>query len=247
MELTVFYEDRDIIVCEKPVGVPSQSDRTKVLDMVSKIKNYLREKEPTGGVPYVAAVHRLDRPVGGIMVYAKTPKAAARISKEIQSGQMEKEYLAVVCGDFSDEMGKETELCDYLKRDGRTNLSVIAGEKDAQAKKARLAYQVLETVDGKEEGALSLFNIRLFTGRHHQIRVQLSHHLAGIWGDKKYNPKEKEKTGFREIALYSWRLSFLHPLTGKRLSFECVPEKYPFSEFLVLKEKINNNRATGGY
>ncbi|KSV59722.1 RluA family pseudouridine synthase [Acetivibrio ethanolgignens] len=237
MELIVFYEDRDIIVCEKPAGVPSQSDRTQDIDMISKIKNYLREKEPEGGVPYVAAVHRLDRPVGGIVVYAKTPKAAAGISRQIQNGQMEKQYLAVVCGDFSDEIGKDTELCDYLKKDGRRNLSIIAGEKDGEAKKARLSYQVLGTVKDKEERGLSLLNVRLFTGRHHQIRVQLSQHLAGIWGDTKYNPGEKERAGFKEIALYSWQLSFHHPITGKQLSFESIPKKYPFSEFFVLKEK----------
>lgn len=236
MELIVFYEDKDIIVCEKPPGVPSQGDRTQAVDMVSKIKSYLREKHPERGIPYVAAVHRLDRPVGGIMVFAKTPEAAAAISRQIQKGQMEKRYLAVICGDFSGEIGKSTELCDYLKRDGRTNLSVITNERDAQAKKARLSYRVLEvTEEGKEP--LSLLDIRLFTGRHHQIRVQLSHHLAGIWGDKKYNPVEKETAEFREIALYSWKLSFLHPATGKKLCFEHRPAGYPFSEFLtVLKE-----------
>ena len=245
MELTILFEDKHIIVCEKPAGVPSQSDRGQDMDMVSRIKNYLREKEPDLGVPYVAAVHRLDRPVGGIMVFAKTQKAAAGLSQQIQKGQMRKQYLAVICGDYSQELGKEPkELCDYLKKDGRTNLSVIASEKDKQAKKARLAYKVLEITRemGKAENSieasenLSLLDIELFTGRHHQIRVQLSQNLAGIWGDTKYNAENCKGKGFQEIALYSWKLSFSHPITGKKMSFEKVPQKYPFHCFKVLQE-----------
>lgn len=233
MNLTILYEDKDIIVCEKPSGVPSQSDKGQTADMVSLLKTYLREKEPGKGVPYVAAVHRLDRPVGGVMVYAKTKEAAAELSRQIQKGQMQKEYLAVTCGDFSSEIGNEPKyLCDYLKKDAKTNLSAVTTEKDPQGKKAELAYQVLET----GQPALSLLNIKLFTGRHHQIRVQLSTHLAGIWGDTKYNKKPVETRGFQQIALYSWRLSFLHPKTKKPMQFEKRPEKYPFSEFAVIRK-----------
>lgn len=241
MELTILYEDEAVIVCEKPAGMPSQSDKSQDMDMVSSIKNYLRECKPEEGAPYAAAVHRLDRPVGGIMVFAKTPKAAAWLSGQIQKGKMEKRYLAVVCGDFSVEIGKEPrELCDYLKKDGRTNLSVITDEKDSQAKKARLAYEVMETKkaavregDIETEEYLSLLNIRLFTGRHHQIRVQLSGHMGGIWGDTKYNREAARGKGFKEIALYAWKLSFIHPETKKKMSFEKIPQKYPFSEFLM--------------
>ena len=246
MELNILFEDKHIIVCEKPAGVPAQSDKGQAMDMVSWLKIYLREKEPEKGVPYVAAVHRLDRPVGGIMVFAKTPKAAAGLSQQIQQGKVRKQYLAVISGDYSKELGKEPkELCDYLKKDGKTNLSVVTSEKDKLAKKARLAYQVLETIKetnakaekGLEDTeALSLLDIELFTGRHHQIRVQLSHNLTGIWGDTKYNAKNCEKKGFYEIALYSWKLSFSHPVTGKSMSFEKIPQKYPFHCFKVLQE-----------
>lgn len=238
-ELVVLYEDRHIVVCEKAPGVPSQSDKTQDADMISRIKCYLREKEPQKGVPYTVAVHRLDRPVGGIMVYAKTPEAAAGLSRQIQKGDMEKQYLAVVCGDFSAETGREPrELCDYLKKDGRTNLSVIAKKGEPQAKIARLSYQVLEV----SEGGLSLLNIRLFTGRHHQIRVQLAEHIAGIWGDTKYNQKNCREKGFWQIALYAWRLSFCHPLTGKQLFFEKIPCQYPFSEFTIAEQKKNKKQ-----
>lgn len=240
MELTVLYEDKSVLVCEKLAGVPSQSDRTLDKDMLSYIKNYLREKNPQGAVPYVAAVHRLDRPVGGVMVYAKTPKAAAELSRQIQKGEMKKQYMAVVCGDFSADIGKEPkELTDYLKKNGRTNLSEVVSEKDPQAKQARLDYQVLETA-----GSLSLLNIRLYTGRHHQIRVQLSNHISGIWGDRKYNKEMPEKGGFQEIALYSWSLSFLHPVTKKPMTFEKIPQKYPFSEFKKIQDKKSSD---GGY
>lgn len=231
MILEILYEDNFIIVCEKPPGVPSQSDKSQAVDMVSQIKNYLREKEPEKGVPYTAAVHRLDRPVGGIMVYAKTKEAAAGLSRQIQQGKMKKEYLAVVEGDFSEKIGREPEkLCDYLKKDGKTNLSVITKESDSQAKKAELAYQVLEV---KKEQPLSLLNIWLFTGRHHQIRVQLAAHLAAIWGDTKYNQSAGKKQGFLQIALYSWKLSFFHPRTKELMSFQKVPESFPFSEFEI--------------
>lgn len=259
MKITILYEDNYLIVCEKPAGVPSQGDKSQAVDMISHLKIYLREKEPEKGIPYVAAVHRLDRPVGGIMVYAKTKEAAAELSRQIQKGQVNKEYLAVICGDFSSEIGKEPQyLCDYLKKDGKTNLSVVSKQSDSQAKKAELAYQVLEVTEEAEAGALSLLNVRLFTGRHHQIRVQMAHHLAGIWGDNKYNGQSPRMAGslsdgtasmagraggksrnFREVALYSWRLSFLHPKTKKPMKFEKCPEKYPFSEF----KRIEENRA----
>lgn len=241
MNFTILYEDNDIIVCEKPPGVPSQSDKSQTADMVSLLKTYLREKEPEKGVPYVAAVHRLDRPVGGVMVYAKTKEAAAELSRQIQKSQVQKEYLAVICGDFSAEIGNEPKhLCDYLKKDARTNLSAVTTKKDPQGKRAELAYEVLEVKPeiAKQE-ALSLLNVQLFTGRHHQIRVQLSKHLAGIWGDTKYNKNPAEPGEFQQIALYSWWLSFLHPKTKKPMKFEKTPEKYPFSEF----EAIGKNQA----
>ena len=120
----IIYEDNDIIVVNKPVGVPSQSDRTGDMDMVSRLKNYLFAKNPQKGEPYVGIIHRLDRPVGGIMVFAKTKKAAATLSKAVQEHKLKKQYLAVVTKAFPEKLGKEAELLtDYLLKDAKTNTS----------------------------------------------------------------------------------------------------------------------------
>lgn len=216
MNLNILYEDDQIIVCEKPQGVPVQSDKTTDPDMVNQLKNYIFEKEEKG-VPYIGLVHRLDRPVGGVMVFAKTPQAVKDLSKQVQDRSMNKYYHALVYNDLSGEINGEPKiLTDHLVRDGRSNLSKVTGENEKSAKKAQLKYQVLEVL--KETG-YSLIEIELLTGRHHQIRVQAAKHLGGIIGDTKYNKTSQEITGYRKICLYAVRLEFYHPKTKKRMCF----------------------------
>ena len=219
MQLNILYEDTQIIVCEKKPGVPVQSDKTMDFDLVNQLKNYCYEKD-NRKPPYIGLVHRLDRPVGGVMVFAKTPFAAKELSRQIQENLVEKHYLCVVTKDLSTEQGMEKKkLTDYLKKDARQNVSVIVPKSDKNGKKAELFYKVLQV---KEE--CSLIEVELITGRHHQIRVQMSAHVAGLWGDTKYNPNQAKETGWKEIALFSHRLSFCHPKTKKKMTFSLKPE-----------------------
>lgn len=240
MKLQILYEDSQILVCVKPAGVPSQSDRTADFDMVNRLKNYLYEKGDCKGQPYIGVVHRLDRPVAGIMVFAKTPFAAGELSRQIQKKEFCKKYLAVVTADLSENLGKEKELLtDYLVKNGKTNLSSVTTEKDPAGKKAQLYYTVKNVKDN-----LSLVEVELLTGRHHQIRVQLKTHIGGIAGDTKYNAEDKnptrnngalapdKKTGWKEIALFAYHLELLHPKTKKKMVFEQMPEKEPFTSLL---------------
>ena len=167
--LKIIYEDNHIIVVEKPVNVPSQSDKTGDKDLLTMIKEYLKEKYHKQGEAYLGLVHRLDRPVGGVMVYAKTSKAAARLSEQIRQKQFSKKYLVIVDGKMEQKQGI---LEDYLWKNERTNTSKVVEEGTKNAKYAKLKYEVLKYVP---ETNLSVLKITLETGRHHQIRVQLSH------------------------------------------------------------------------
>ncbi len=221
MKINILHEDDDIIVCLKPAGVPSQPDKTNDEDMESCLKNYLFEKYMMDEEPYLALLHRLDRPVGGIMVFAKNKAAAADLSGQISAGKVVKYYQAILTGELSEEAGT---LVDYMLKDGRSNLSQLVPEGTKGAKRAELEYEVLDVFD-TDKGVLSYVLIRLLTGRHHQIRVQMAGHGAGIYGDSRYNPvfAKKKQTG-REIALYAARLEFSHPSTGERMVFKHEPE-----------------------
>ncbi len=225
MEVKILYEDAQLIVCVKPPGMSSQAERSSSMDLVSWLKNYLAVKQRDGGPgkrPYIGVVHRLDRPVGGIMVYAKTPKAAAGLSRQFSGHQTEKTYLALLTGRLPKISGV---LVDYLERDGRTNTSAVVCE---GGKKASLDYRELE-----EKGGLSLVEVRLHTGRHHQIRVQTAHAGAGIYGDMKYNSEGTKKwnekegigSGNPELCLFSCRLTFEHPVSHRKMCFEVLPEQ----------------------
>ena len=219
MEQNILLEDKDIIVYKKPAGVPVQSDKTLDYDLVNQLKNYLHQKEGANN-PYIGLVHRLDRPVGGVMVFAKTPQAAKELSRQIQERKMEKTYLCVVQKDLSEQLGQEkVYLEDYLRKDGRTNTSKIVPKTDKAAKCAKLYYRVLEVVDGN-----SLVEVNLLTGRHHQIRVQMSAHVGGLVGDTKYNPLATREEGRNGVALFSNSLRFLHPRTKKPIYVEDVPK-----------------------
>lgn len=226
MNVKILYEDKDIIVVVKPSGMPSQGDRTMAMDMVSYLKNYLSAGARKQGTakraeePYIGVVHRLDRPVGGVMVYAKTPEAAKQLSRQIQENKIRKKYTALLTGVLPQKEGR---LTNWLLKDGRTNASSIVPEKTAGAKRAELLYKVIQTkyTDG---GQHSLVEIELLTGRHHQIRVQTAGAGAGIYGDTKYNPKFQNKKGWFEMGLFSCYLEFTQPGTRKRLVFEAKPE-----------------------
>lgn len=222
----ILYEDNDVIVCHKPAGIATQTARVGQADMVSEIANYLKNLHPEQKIPpYVGVVHRLDQPVEGILVFAKSKPAAADLSRQAAGGGMRKEYLAVVCGEYFSRTGV---LKDYLIKDGKTNTSRVVPAEVKGAKEARLSYEVLsEGVSGT-----ALVRVQLDTGRHHQIRVQMANAGMPLLGDHKYGGEEALKIsaglGVREIALCAYRLTFTHPKTGKRMTFEIRPEGAAF-------------------
>lgn len=252
----ILFEDAHIIVCEKPAGMPVQPDRSLSMDMVNYLKNHLFQQ--TKKQPELFVVHRLDRPVGGLMVFAKTKKAAAFLSSEFQNKKqkpqsttfssnsqskephsqnpafsselkegLSKRYLAVITA-LLPVSGQPQTLVDYLKKDGRTNLSSVVSKEEAGAKKAVLHYRVLGCNTEKE---LSLIEVDLVTGRHHQIRVQTAFHLGGIYGDKKYNPKASGTGTLEYPALCSYALSFLHPESREKMEFRIRPGYSAFAFF----------------
>lgn len=252
--INILYEDDDIIVCEKPPGVPTQSDKSSDFDMVNRLMNYIFEKGQKQ--PYIGLIHRLDRPVGGIMLFAKTPQMAKDLSEQIRLKKITKKYLAVTTSDMSNGLGdNKILLADYIVKDGRTNLSRITNEKDKNGKKADLYYKTLEVINNNTENQvnaenfthLSLIEVELLTGRHHQIRVQMASRRDPLWGDTKYNPifmnhensnssavKSKRWTN---VALYAYQLEFLHPRTKKWMKFELLPNDEPFIYFNQFLDK----------
>lgn len=213
-KLNVLFEDNHIIVVEKLVNVPSQGDKTGDIDMLTIIKDYLKEKYNKPGNVYVGLIHRLDRPVGGVMVFAKTSKAAARLSEQVRVKEFKKKYLVVVNGEF-----KETEgvFEDYLLKNERNNMSKVVEENTKNAKYSKLEYEVLKY---NNEINLSVVRVDLHTGRHHQIRVQFSSRNHSIYGDQKYGGRGHGK----QIALWAYSLSFRHPITKEVLEFRVLPE-----------------------
>jgi 23S rRNA pseudouridine1911/1915/1917 synthase len=225
MTVEILQEDEDILVCIKPQGVATQSDKSMDMDLMSYLKNQIFKLHPDQGEPELYVVHRLDRPVGGIVVFAKNKKAAAELTRQIQAGEMEKYYQAVLTGELPDWEGT---LVNYLAKNGVSNTSSVVSKDHKDAKRAELNYEVLDVIE-TDEGILSYVLIELITGRHHQIRVQMAHCDAGIWGDTKYNPDfQNTKKVYRQIGLYATQLSFIHPTTGKRLRFKTEPEGEAF-------------------
>lgn len=216
----IIYEDKDIIVCYKTAGVPVQTNRMGEQDMGSLLKNYLAAK---GENPYIGFVHRLDQPVEGVMVFAKTKEAAAALSRQMQEKRFGKYYYAVVCGVIPE---KEGTLTDYLLRDGRSNTSAVVTEQTPGAKRAVLHYHLAAIQDTP---ARSLVRVKLETGRHHQIRVQLAHAGYPLSGDRKYNQTGEIMRG--NIALCSYCIEFTHPMTGEELIFKIAPRGVGFSDF----------------
>ena len=214
-KLNVIYEDNHIIVVEKPVNIPSQGDKTGDIDMLTLVKQYIKEKYNKPGEVYLGLVHRLDRPVGGVMVFAKTSKAAARLSEQVREKQFKKKYLVIADGKFEKIQGT---LKDYLLKNERLNTSKVVKEGTKNSKLAILDYEVLKY---NEEIDLSLVKINLHTGRHHQIRVQLSNFGHSICGDQKYGTRGRGK----QICLWAYELTILHPITKEEMVFKVLPQK----------------------
>ncbi|WP_243109322.1 RluA family pseudouridine synthase [Anaerophilus nitritogenes] len=227
--MNIIFEDQHIIVAQKPPKVPSQSDQTFDLDMLSMIKEYLKEKYPNAKDPYLGLIHRLDRPVGGVMVFAKSKDSNAKLSEQIRTKKFKKKYYVVVCGKPENKQG---ELRNYLKKLRDLNMSKVVTENSKAGKEALLEYEWIDSVDTDEYGTLSLLKVDLKTGRHHQIRVQLSHANLPIWGDNKYNKTFVKIKKWTQISLWAYSLSFYHPKDQKLMTFESKPtEEYPFSLF----------------
>ena len=215
INLKVIYEDNNIIVVEKPANIPSQGDKTGDLDMLTIIKAYLKEKYNKPGNVYLGLVHRLDRPVGGVMVFAKTSKAAARLSEQVREKVFKKKYLVIVNGKFEEKKGT---LKDYLLKNERLNKSRVVEEETKNSKYAELDYEVLKY---DKEQNLSLLKINLHTGRHHQIRVQLSSRDHSIYGDAKYNGRGSA----RQLYLWAYELTIQNVISKEEMTFTSIPEK----------------------
>lgn len=225
MKVKILFEDTDIIVCVKPYGMPAQADKSRDADVLSFLKHHIFEEQELEEEPYLALIHRLDRPVGGIMVFGKNQKAAANLSDQLQDGSMVKFYQAVLTGELPEDSGI---LEDYLLKDGKNNTTKVVKQGTKGAKKAQLQYEVLDVME-TDEGILSYVLIELITGRHHQIRAQMASRGAGIYGDTKYNPQfMKTKKKYQQIALYATRLEFEHPTTGEHMVFKQEPEGNAF-------------------
>ena len=195
--------------------------------MITLVKNYIKEKYSKPGNVYLGLVHRLDRPVGGIMIFARTSKSASRLSNQVREKTFRKKYLAVVDGKIENKTGT---LEDYLYKDERNNISKVVNKDKKNAKLAKLDYEVLKYDDVKD---LSLIKINLHTGRHHQIRVQLSNFNHSIFGDQKYGTRGKGK----QIALWAYELTIEHPITKEKMTFKDLPE--PIGTWCILKQ-LNN-------
>lgn len=219
MKAIIQYEDEAILVIHKPAGIATETARIGQADVVSELKNYLKAK---GKGTYLGMIHRLDQPVEGLLVFAKTQEAAKGLSKQLENGTLKKSYAALVP---KLENGNVTqgELEDYLLKDARTNLSKVVAAGTQGGKKAKLSWKLLQDIE-TVECAYSLVEVEIFTGRHHQIRVQMSHAGMPLLGDNKYgNTKSRElsdKLALRHTALLANRLSVIHPITKEKMQFE---------------------------
>ncbi len=218
----IIYEDNHLLVVEKPVNIPVQADSTKDIDMLTLLKQYLKEKYNKPGEVYLGLVHRLDRPVGGVMVFAKTSKSASRLSEQVRTRTFRKVYLAVVRGVPKEQKAK---LRNFLLKDSSENMVHVVKEGTRDAKEAVLEYEVL-----KSNGELSIIKVKLHTGRPHQIRVQLSHSGYPLYGDQRYGVSVN-KPG-QQIALWAFSLTLEHPTKKEEMTFSCeTPDAEPWIRF----------------
>lgn len=221
-ELTVLYEDNHVIVVLKPQNVPTCEDDSRDPDMLNIIKGYIKEKYNKPGNVYLGLVHRLDRPTGGVMVFAKSGKAASRLSEQMREGGFEKRYMAVLSAVPKEESAT---LTHYMKKNSVNNMVYVCPPTESGARLARLEYKVLS-----EKGGLALAEVKLHTGRSHQIRVQMNAIGCPVYGDMRYGG-EKAKKG--HLALWAYYLSFHHPVSKEKMVFRVQPPKelFPWSAF----------------
>ena len=206
-KLNILYEDNHIIVVEKPYNILSQGDNTKDISMVDLVKEYIKEKYNKPGNVYLGLVHRLDRPVGGIMVFAKTSKAASRLSKSFLNHEVTKKYLAIIKG----RMKNNEELVDYIDKDDKGNAFI-----SKTGKEAILEYEELEYDENSDS---TLISVDLKTGRHHQIRIQFASRGHYLLGDQRYGVQDN-----KQICLFCYYLSFIHPVTKEQMEFRLYPQ-----------------------
>lgn len=226
IEPNIVYEDNHIIVVVKPHNISVQEDESKDIDMLTIIKNYIKERDDKKGNVFLGLVHRLDRPTGGVMVFAKTSKAANRLSEQLKDKKLKKHYLCVVNGR---PQIVQDRLTTYLKKDEKTNTVRIAPQLEEGAKEAILEYSVIET-----KNKLSLIDVNLITGRSHQIRVQMSKQLnLPIYGDFKYG--DKDHAG--NLALWAYELTFVHPTKKENMKFKVCPD-FKNPAFNIFKDNI---------
>lgn len=218
--LKIFYEDNHLIVVEKKANILSQADSTNDIDMLTLVKNYIKEKYNKPGNVYLGLVHRLDRPVGGLMVFAKTSKAASRLSEQVRNHSLKKSYLAVIRGKL---LKKEDTYIDYLKKLDNGN-TIVTNKSDG--KLSELSYKVLGY---NKSDNTTLVSINLKTGRHHQIRVQFASRGYPLCGDQRYGKRDHT-----QIALYAYKLEFQHPISKENMVFQNMSiENYYLSKFTL--------------
>ncbi len=224
-DIPIIFEDNHILVVVKPNGVPVQADESGDLDMLTMLKRYLVESNNKPRDAYLGLVHRLDRPTGGVMVFAKTSKAASRLSEAIRNGDVEKKYLTVVEGT---PRFKSDKLTCHLKKFPEKNRVYVVPELTEGAKYAELDYKVLEE---DKTNKVSLLWINLVTGRAHQIRVQMAANGNPVLGDVKYGHGERFKL---PLSLWAAELRFVHPISGKAMDFRVYPpSELPWSLFNI--------------
>lgn len=211
--IPVLFEDNHIIAVVKLPGIPSQEDETGDPDMLTLIKQNLKERYNKPGNVFLGLVHRLDRPVGGAMLFAKTSKAASRLSESVRSRTFGKTYVCVVHGLPSHPQGR---LRHYISKDAKRNQVTVYNEPTAEAKEAILDYEVTA-----HAGGYSLIAVSLLTGRSHQIRAQMAHIGCPLVADRKYGAPPLSTVS--DIALWSTSVGAPHPVTKEQLCFRSVP------------------------
>lgn len=232
MQLTsqdILYEDKDIIVCHKKPGIATQTSRLGEPDMLSILKNYLRSS-------YIGLIHRLDQPVEGILVFAKTKEAAAGLSAQNEGETMSKKYYAAIAQEG--EIREEAVLVDFLMKSGRENISKVVDKEVKGARRSELSYRIVKSLQQENGQRTALVRVKLGTGRHHQIRVQMANAGMPLLGDTKYG-SEKSKClsmdmGIKSVALCAYDLEFVHPKTGKKMNFMIEPSGNAFRMFLPI-------------
>ncbi|MCR5101638.1 MAG: RluA family pseudouridine synthase [Butyrivibrio sp.] len=226
----IVYEDKDIIVCYKPAGYPTESARIGQMDLISYLKNFLSARDKKNGIRseiYVGMIHRLDQPVEGVLVFAKNKKAAAELSNQIRNNKLKKQYYCAAYGTVKDE---NAVLENYLKK-GKDNLAHIVSAESDGGKLSRLSFEKIREVHVEGE-SYTYLKIELDTGRFHQIRAQLSNYGNPLLGDQKYGSEASanlsKKLNVKSVALCASRIEFVHPVTQKEMSLEVEPENSIF-------------------